>query len=260
MKRLLTLAFTVLLWCAPAPAAVSFVQEVCNNAATSSVSTLSCTVPAAGVGAGHLLVIISGSGPGTTPTSATDTAGDTLTISSGDPRNNNGFGTNGYTSTFQGISTSGLSSGNTISVGFSSSSYETRSMLVIELAGNATSSYTDGFSAGMMASYPQTSPGNSGNITTTNADDGLVGACNWKSSSGTATPTSGFTFTGTYVHGSNHTLYMEYRIVSSTGSYASTPSFSSNQYWTCYVFGFKAGAGGGGGGAPPTLSMMGVGD
>lgn len=111
-------------------------------------------------------------------------------------------------------------------------------LVVAEYSGIATTSSFDQTNSGSAVS---SSP-SSGNVTTTQADELLVGFATTEPG---VTWTAGTNFTLRDANSSGQ-LQLEDRIVSATGTYAATFTMSASQRWGCGIATFKASAGGGG--------------
>jgi hypothetical protein len=85
-----------------------------------------------------------------------------------------------------------------------------------------------------------TSPPDSGNVTTTQPDELIVGLHGVNQDAVTFTPTASFNSRATQSEASMPgTSYLEDRIVSAVGTYASAPTPSTAVYWNSFVFTFK---------------------
>lgn len=115
-------------------------------------------------------------------------------------------------------------------------------MWVWEFSGLATSSALDG--TPVSASGSSTAPA-SGNLTTTNANDLLIGGIVWPSHSTTLSgTTTGFTQETKQNGGNNSELQAAYQIVSATGSYSFSGTLSASKPWAAGIAAFKAAASG----------------
>lgn len=107
-------------------------------------------------------------------------------------------------------------------------------VIFAEYQGLATSSVIDG----EVAANGVSTALNSGNLTTTNANDLLVGGLFVTSSGGgTLSPGAGFTLEVNNASTSHRGL--EDRNVTATGPYAATASYSSSQTWIAYLLALK---------------------
>lgn len=124
------------------------------------------------------------------------------------------------------------STGTGVTVTFSAS---INSIVVFaEYAGLAASAAIDG----EIAANGTSTAINSGNLTTTNANDTLVGGI-FVTTSGGGTLTPGASFTLEVNNASTSHRGLEDRNVNATGAYAATATYSSSQTWICHLLALK---------------------
>lgn len=202
--------------------AIAFVQK--GNA--SAIDTLAFGV---NVTAGSALIAIVRRGGAGTPTSITDTRSNTWVklidqTVSGDHTLSFWYALN---------TTAGA---NTVTQNGGSGSDR---FIIAEYSGVATASAID---TSAVTTGTSSTP-NSGNITTANADDLIIGGCSTVSGAA-ITQGSGYTL----LFDVEQKVGGEYKIVSATGTYAANFTLGASDGWGCFVVAMKAAAGGGGGG------------
>lgn len=156
---------------------------------------------------------------------------------------------------FSAPAPSGLASTTTITLTLTANAYGLN-LGGIYATGVATSSYEDGTS---VATGHTAADGVWGStITTTNADDLLVGYGYFEGDSITSTPATNYTEALDWAHATTgNSQTMVYRIVSSTGSYTPGGTFSSATTQKMSVaVAYKADTGGGGGGSTPAPQLQ----
>lgn len=189
-------------------------------------SSIGLTLPAgASAAAGDLVVVCYGFGKGSTPTiTCADTQSNTYQLDVQADKTTNQTPHSGI---FSSVLDTALSEGDTITVSFSASvNYPLAGAYVV--TGIAASSWKDQASSGTGQS---TSP-SSGNVTTTQADELLVGV------TVTGTPKtlsygSGWTRLGTHVLNTTKAQDVGYAIKSSTGTYVFDGSITSADWASC---------------------------
>lgn len=130
-------------------------------------------------------------------------------------------------------------------------------LTIAEYSGLATSSSLDKTSGNHNSSSSSTYTSNS-TATTTQAAELLAGVTHNFSTLATNTPDSGWTAISTATDGANHKHFVGERIVSSTGAYAYSGTFSTSLANVSTVIAtFKEASGGASG--PPQMMMRGVG-
>ncbi len=158
----------------------------------------------------------------------------TITISVADSRSNTyqqdiytsvSGGSTVHCAQFSSILTTALQVGDTITITYSSSSTGSTAGLAYQVSGIVGSSWKDQ-SLGTALQANGTTP-SSGNVTTTQASEIIFGVLAHDS---TATTTAGTNFTklDELFPVSNRALFVEYRIVAATGTYAATATFSGS--------------------------------
>lgn len=198
-------------------------------------SSIGLTLPAgASAAAGDLVVVCYGFGKGSTPTiTCADTQSNTYQLDVQADKTTNQTPHSGI---FSSVLDTALSEGDTITVSFSASvNYPLAGAYVV--TGIVASSWKDQASSGTGQS---TSP-SSGNVTTTQADELLVGV------TVTGVPQtlsygSGWTRLGTHVLNTTKAQDVGYAIKSSTGTYVFDGSITSADWASC-VATYKAAAG-----------------
>lgn len=128
----------------------------------------------------------------------------------------------------------------------------TMSLVMFEYSGIATASSLDACNG--TGGTGSTSPLTSSSVTTTNANDLIVGGFG-EGSDTTWTAGSGYA-----IENSTTRVAFETQVVSATGSYQPQISVgTTGTSWTAITAAFKAAAGGGGGGPTPCFGCLGVG-
>jgi hypothetical protein len=199
----------------PALAVISFVKNIGTNTIKSSGTSISVTVPAAGVAAGNSIIVTFAMDPAAGAVTCTDTAGNSYTT---DADVTNGTSVRSVICAAHNVSA--LVSGNTITVTHPTAT--ARAMSANEFSGLAATATLDKTSTGTGQS---TAPTTSATATTTQADELLIGAIGVEGpSTDTFTPGASYTgLTGAGTTGnpanSNITIDPEFRIVSATGTF-----------------------------------------
>jgi hypothetical protein len=142
---------------------------------------------------------------------------------------------------------SGLASSTTITITYSTACFS-RGVAGAYFTGVATSSYTDG---GQGGEYDGNASWETATLNTTNADDLLVGMC-WAdfAAGATSTATAPFAEISDHYDATNdNSLTMTYRIVSATGGYIGSGTWSADVQWTALMGSYKAG------GPPPVYAI-----
>ena len=202
--------------------ALAFVKEVASVAATNSTNPQVLTVPAGGVAAGNLMVLTAGLAAGSTISSVTDSGGNSWTVNT--IAQDDRIPTNRFLLCYA-VATTGLTSGNTISITSSNTGFANRVYMVSEYSGTASASVLDKTVAAQdVFSGPNTM--DTGNTaTTTQADEVLVAGWAYNSTSNTITGySSGYTGLTTLVSGLS--VAGAWRIVAATGAYNATATQS----------------------------------
>lgn len=153
---------------------------------------------------------------------------------------------------------SGLASSTSLTATFSGSS-SGRMIGGDSFTGIATSSVTDGTAASSSGTGTAWS---GGAVTTTNADDVIVGAAMRDAGADTtSTPGASYTELKDFGAGTGDNCTSVYRIVSATGSNTPTGTWLSTGNWAGIAVAYKAAVGGGGGPTdlPPRRALLGVG-
>ncbi|MFN8642759.1 MAG: hypothetical protein U0802_14310 [Candidatus Binatia bacterium] len=235
--RALFVAALVPLVAAPSLAAISFVQGIDAQQSKTAGTSIVLTVPAAGVGAGHsvLLALTMDAAAGTV--SAADSAGNVYGVDV-DVTN----GTRIRTVVLSAHNVAALAGGSTISV--THPSVTARALSGSEFAGLLGSGALDQINSQV---------GNNGTAltsgatpVTSQADELVFGAIGVEGPS-TDTFTPGASFIALAAAGttgppgaSNVTINPEYRIVAATGAYAADGTGSTNRNWAATVASYRA--------------------
>lgn len=217
-------------------AAVNFVQA---NSATPPTNQSTVTVPyLSAQTAGNLNVVVVGWNDSTaTVSSVVDTSGNIYSLAAA-PVVQSGTATQAI---YYAKNILGAGAGaNSVSVAFSAAARFV-DIRVAEYSGLDTANPLD-VSAGAQGT---SSTANSGSVTTTNANDLLVGANLVQSS--TTGPGAGYTSRGITPDGD----ILEDRVVTATGSYSATAVLDKNQKWVMQMVAFRASTTG-----PPTISSL----
>lgn len=215
----------------------TYVKNVGTNQNLTSGTSISVTVPAAGVALGNYLVIyFAMDANGTNPT-CTDTGGNTYT------RHENAAATNTNANVrvalFSAPVTTALVSGNTITVSWTTNA-AAKAVSISEFSG------VQGFDVSASASAASGTAPNSGTVTTNFSNELLIGAIATEGPAGdTFTPGSGYltnpptrvsTTSGTAT--SNVTISPMYQLVSDPGDYVADATVT-NRGWAAAVVGFS---------------------
>lgn len=135
-----------------------------------------------------------------------------------------------------------LSGANTVTLSGGYSSHQ--EIAVLEYSGIATTSALDQAQCSAIGNVGLGQQPDSGNVTTTQADELLIGAIAAQSAN---TTTWGASFTELFEFGTgSRGVTVGERIVASTGTYKATATLDAGE-WYCMIATFKAAAGGGGG-------------
>jgi len=207
--------------------AIAFDKVVGSGYATSTAATLTLTVASGGVASGGLCVLICMHGnEARTVTSVTDTRTNSWTVL--ENYSNSSTGDTFVSSIAYCSCGTSLQAGDTITITWNGSEFSGRSAICVAYSGIATSSFKDQNNHGQDIAFPQSSSLSSGNITTTSADELLVGLHGISVTGLTFTPTASFTQRSSVDNPNTPGVIMvEDRIVSSTGTYSAAPSTSN---------------------------------
>ena len=204
----------------------TFVKNV--GSSSCGATSAAVTVPAAGVAAQNTLILrLALRGTTAAAVAATDSGGNTYTVDR-DVLNGNQRAV-----VLHGRVTTALTSGNTITVNFPSS---TGAGLVADEFSNVAAGAADASGAGTGTSAAPSAP-----VTTTNASDLLIGAV---SASGalTAGQPSGFTaLTAQSLACGPLTNVGGRRLVTTTGAFSYSPTLSASGTWAAALVAYKAG-------------------
>jgi hypothetical protein len=220
---------------------MAWVKEFSGISNTSVTNTLQVTVPAGGVAVGHFLVLgIASSGTGTPTWSVTDNRSNTWTSNLKDEITTTG-NTGAMVTCVVGTT---LQAGDIITLTSTTGTVDRIAACIEEfddvITGIDTSSSND--NGGVTASSLT-----SGNFTTTQNDELLIGVLNMVSIGRVFTATSPWT-PGTKIATSSgsgdRAVVVVWQTVSSTGTYAATGTFNSSALYSFLGAGFKITAAG----------------
>jgi len=211
---------------------VRFVQTVGTaTQSSSSNSSITITVPAAGVAAGDSIIVSVTAGTFAGAVSCSDTKANSYTIDADITGAGRLFVCSAHNVT-------ALASGDTITASYPGFSGVTTAS-ANEFSGIAPTTPADKVST---AAGNNPSPSSGSTATTTQANELLFGAIAHNSTP-TFAPGSGYNLAGQVIGGSGSgqkTNSPEYRIVSATGSYAADGTLSSGQQWQAAIVTYKA--------------------
>ncbi len=198
-----------------------------GSAGASASVTLSTSVPV-----GNVVIVTAAIDGSTNTVTVSDTAGNTYTK---DADQNNTGGSGGVRIVvFSAPVTNALSSGNTITLSVGTPS-QRMTMRALSVSGVMTPKDMSGSAQGSGTSA------NSGSVTTTAADELLIGAIGASFSPTDITAGSGWTSSGAVQSsGQGTSLLPMYRIVSAIGSYSATGSLSGSDSWSAAIATYKA--------------------
>jgi len=222
-----------------AVAQISFVKTIGTASSTSTGTSLSVTVSAAGVAAGNSVIVSLAFDPASGTVSCSDTRGNTYAV---DKDTTTGSGTSGVRAVILSAhNITALTSSNTITCTHPSAA--ARALGANEFSGLAASGTQDKTSSGTGNS---TSASSGSTQTTTQASELLLGTIGVEGKSNeTFTAGSGYTTIGRVgtnqgAAASNITVNPEYQLVSATGAYSATGSLSNSTKWAAAVVTYKA--------------------
>jgi hypothetical protein len=223
----------------PAFAAITFVKNVGIASSTTTGTTLSVTVPAAGVAAGTSVIVSVAINPSAGTISCTDTKSNTYAV---DRDVTNGSGTSGVrTIILSAHNVIALASGNTITC--THPSVAARAMSANQFLGILSTAPRD---QTVSATGSSTAPSSGSTPTTTQAAELLLGTVGVEGPT-TETFTVGTSYTiagragtsgGTATN--NITVNPEYRIVTATGTYSAGGTLSVSHLWGAAIVTYKA--------------------
>ena len=236
-RRLFWLAvafqLAVALWPAQrAHAAATFVKTIGANSTQSTGTTLSVTVPAAGVSAGRSIIVAFGMSGTAGTVSCADSAGNAYTVDAS-VINSTAKTTRSVVCSAHNVAA--LSSGNTITV--TSPSSATRVLSAFEFSGLSASGAIDRPSS---ATGNSAAPSSGLTAATTQADELVFGLSSMSYSvNDTFTAGAGLTLAGRVGTSTNKpydmTINPEYRIVSATGTYKVDGTNDKSHPWAAVV-------------------------
>lgn len=195
-----------------------------------ATTSLTFTVPAGGVPAGATIFIAASLAEASSAHVVADTAGNTYALDT-PPSDVNAAATDLEFQLWRSSTGGALSSGNTIVLSWTSSVANVR----------ATSFYVTGLAASPLdqaaVAEGSSSTPSSGNITTTQNDEILIGI----SGSGSAAAlTEDGNFTSIAADGNARAIAAAYRIVSATETMDYSPTYAVSENWTCGIASYKA--------------------
>ena len=229
IKILVAVSF-LLLSPKPSSAAIMKIKDL-GTASAASGTSVSITVPAGGVAAGHTVIFAFITNPAYGGL-VEDTRGNAYNVDG-----QGGGNPNGNLTIYSATITTPLQAGDHVT-------------LTISAAVSIVASATE-FSGLAVAPHDQvtawagsTSAVNSGNVTTTVASELLVGVVKTVGASTSFTPGSGYAALGggsvPFAMGSSFTLIPEFRIISSTGTYVADGTLGGDQAWFAFIVTYKA--------------------
>lgn len=210
------------------------VSRATNQINITGQTSITATVGATGVAQNSLLVVTLGFGNTASPTLAVaDSKGNTYQLDKSQHDATNG--TNAVI--YSALAATALVQNDTVTVTATVTTINFPIMDVYEVTGAATTSWLDGTPAG--ATGTSTSP-SSGNVTTSNADDLIMGVMFFSGGATTLTAGSNLTVLVNRQPGTK-SYATEYRIVSATGSYPANGTIS-NDSWSAAAAAYKQAA------------------
>lgn len=242
IARLVVIFVVVACWlflALPAQATgIGFVKNIGTNQSKTAGTSISVTVPAAGVKAGNSIIVTFAMDSTSGSVSVSDTAGNTYNLDA----DTGVYVTYVRTLIFSAHNVTALVSGNTITV--THPSVNARAVSANEFSGLAKTSAL-ALDKTSTATGDSTTPSSGSTATTTQADELLIGAIGVEGPLGdTFTAGSGYTAlprdgtTGASAS-SNITINPEYRIVSATGTYVADGTLSDARKWAAAIATYK---------------------
>lgn len=250
LKRIvLSLVFLCLLLTQQALGAIGTPVLIESTGTNASVTSLSCTVPGGGVPAGATIFIAFAQAEAASAHSATDTAGNTYALDVNDASQ---VAADLELHLWRSSTGGALTSGNTITVSWTSSVANIR-IVCFYVTGLQTSPAPLDQSTTAEGTGTAVS---TGNITTTTADQIIIGVA--ASSSAATVTTEDAEYTNIGAQTASRGISVAYRIVSATETNDYAPTWVASENWTALIGSFKAAAAAGGATAS-RLSLQGVG-
>lgn len=199
-----------------------------SNTSTASSTTITFTVPAAGIPAGAAIIVGCSSGATTTLSTVTDTKSNTYTVD----KDSGGLRASHLASCPNCIA---LVSGDVITATFSGTT-ASKQIVVIYVTGMKTASIQD---IGAVATATSTTPSATTGATT-NGSDLVVGVVAWQNAPTVSVEGAGYTTLGGDVQeGANSGMHLAYKIVSVTGAQTYAPTLSGSNQWGECVEAYK---------------------
>lgn len=206
-----------------------------NNTGLTGQSSISLAL-ATGAAAGDLVVVVGGFGVASTPTlTCADNSGGG-NVYQLDVRADKTTSDTPHAYIFSCLLAGALTTSHTITVS-SSPNFNRPFAAAFSISGIATSSWLDQFNSAIDAGAG-TSP-SSGNITTTQAEEILIGATTNGNTPQTLTMGSGWTRLGNHISGAKSGDF-GYSIKAATGTYVFDGTFGGNAEWASCIASYKA--------------------
>ena len=238
-RCLIAIAVLLALSSSQALAQIAFVKTIGTTPSTSNGTSLTVTVPAAGVAGGNSVIVSLGFDPASGAVSCSDSHGNSYAV---DKDITNGSGKSGVRAViFSAHNIVALTNGNTITCTHPSAG--ARAMSANEFSGLATSATRDQTSSGTGNS---TAASSGSTPTTTQGSElvlgtmGVEGKSNESFTVGSSYISIGRTGTNQGSAASNITINPEYRLVTSTGAYSASGTLGTSTKWAAAIVTYKA--------------------
>ena len=238
-RCLIAIAVLLALSSSQALAQIAFVKTIGTTPSTSNGTSLTVTVPAAGVAGGNSVIVSLGFDPASGAVSCSDSHGNSYAV---DKDITNGSGKSGVRAViFSAHNIVALTNGNTITCTHPSAG--ARAMSANEFSGLATSATRDQTSSGTGNS---TAASSGSTPTTTQGSElllgtiGVEGKSNESFTVGSSYTSIGRTGTNQGSAASNITINPEYRLVTTTGAYSASGTLGTSTKWAAAIVTYKA--------------------
>ena len=238
-RCLIAIAVLLALSSSQALAQIAFVKTIGTTPSTSNGTSLTVTVPAAGVAGGNSVIVSLGFDPASGAVSCSDSHGNSYAV---DKDITNGSGKSGVRAViFSAHNIVALTNGNTITCTHPSAG--ARAMSANEFSGLATSATRDQTSSGTGNS---TAASSGSTPTTTQGSElllgtiGVEGKSNESFTVGSSYTSIGRTGTNQGSAASNITINPEYRLVTTTGAYNASGTLGTSTKWAAAIVTYKA--------------------
>ena len=238
-RCLIAIAVLLALSSSQALAQIAFVKTIGTTSSTSNGTSLTVTVPAAGVAGGNSVIVSLGFDPASGSVSCSDSHGNSYAV---DKDITNGSGKSGVRAViFSAHNIVALTNGNTITCTHPSAG--ARAMSANEFSGLATSATRDQTSSGTGNS---TAASSGSTPTTTQGSElllgtiGVEGKSNESFTVGSSYTSIGRTGTNQGSAASNITINPEYRLVTTTGAYNASGTLGTSTKWAGAIVTYKA--------------------